>query len=51
MSYKTDLYGKAALRRLRAIAPRQDRMQPEFQPVINQAASAAPSITLKNTLD
>jgi len=33
MSYKTDLYGGAALRRLREIAPSQDRDHPMFHPV------------------
>lgn len=33
MSYKTDLYGGASLRRLRGIAPRQDRGQAMFNPV------------------
>jgi hypothetical protein len=33
MSYKTDRYGGASLRRLRGIAPRQDRGQAMFNPV------------------
>lgn len=33
MSFKTDLYGGASLRRLRGIAPSQDRGDPMFQPV------------------
>lgn len=33
MTFKTDLYGGASLRRLRGIAPRQDRANPMFQPV------------------